>query len=155
MAGAPSFSLAVQSDTYDAPDRRRLRRLVGASLTEAARAGWKASPVALTLRFADVDEARVLNRTYRDRDYATNVLTFPYPGDDAIEADVVVCLPVVRDEARQQRKDPVDHCAHLVVHGTLHAIGYDHEEAVGAASMESIERRTLARFRVPDPYEPR
>ncbi len=130
---------------------------------------------AITLRFVDADEARALNREFRGRDYATNVLTFAYSHDDAnddtrldtqgdttvgeddadrdaVEADLVVCLPVVEREACEQRKDVVDHCAHLVVHGTLHAAGLDHDTPAEAEAMEAVERRVLKRFGIADPY---
>ena len=145
--------LAVQqASAQAAPDRRRVRRWVSAALAIVDRRPSIES-VVLTVRFVDRDEARALNRSFRGRDYATNVLTFPYESAPrTIEADVVVCLPVVADEALAQAKDPLAHCAHLVVHGTLHAAGYDHEEPGEAEAMEALERVALTRFRIADPY---
>ncbi len=110
----------------------------------------------LTIRFVDEDEGRSLNRGFRGKDHATNVLTFVL-GDDAtnatrVEADIVICMPVVEAEARAQDKPVFVHCAHLVVHGTLHACGFDHETEAEAEAMEQIERGVLARFGITDPY---
>ena len=120
--------------------RARLRRLVAAAIEDDAQ---------LTLRFVAKAEARTLNGAYRERDYATNVLTFVYqPG----VADIVICVPVVRQEAREQHKPFEHHLAHLVIHGVLHAQGYDHEDQPDAELMETRERVLLRRFRIPDPY---
>lgn len=157
MPETPELSLSLQSGTGagELPATRpRLRRWVLAALQQDAR---------VTLRFVGRREGRALNLAHRGRDYATNVLTFAYgspplPGTptDAgaapIEADIVICLPVVRAEAREQRK-PVDHhLAHMVIHGVLHAQGYDHDDEAEAQAMESLETALLARFRIPDPY---
>jgi probable rRNA maturation factor len=113
-------------------------------------------PATLAVRFVDAEEGRSLNRTYRGKDYATNVLTFPYdkhasPGAP-IEADIVICMPVLEAEALAQKKPLSAHVAHLVVHGVLHAAGYDHDAALDAEAMEQLERDVLARFRIADPY---
>jgi len=92
-----------------------------------------------------------LNRDYRGLDYATNVLTFDYM-ETPVRADIVVCAPVVALEARRQGKPFRDHLAHLIIHGTLHAQGFDHESPKSARKMEAIEQRLLARLRIPDPY---
>lgn len=105
----------------------------------------------LTLRFAGRPESRRLNHAYRGKDYATNVLTFPY-SDSPLEADIVVCMPVLRAEAKAQHKPLEHHLAHLVVHGVLHARGFDHEDDASAAAMEALETALLARLRIPDPY---
>ena len=114
----------------------------------------------MTLRFVDAREGRRLNRDHRGRDYATNVLTFnlhdEFAGGKAralpVISDIVVCVPVIAREAREQRKTFTAHCAHLIVHGVLHAHGYDHETPEQAAVMEAIEVAVLARFRIADPY---
>ena len=111
----------------------------------------------LTLRFVDAEEGRVLNREYRGKDYATNVLTFPYadestPADEPTRADIVFCCPVLEAEAAAQRKPLLAHAAHLVVHGVLHAQGYDHEDDAEAAEMEALEVEILAGLGLPDPY---
>ncbi len=145
-AAEPRLRLAVQlgERVSELPlARARLRRLVAAALEADAE---------LTLRFVARAEGRILNTAYRERDYATNVLTFIYePG----LADIVLCLPVIRQEAREQHKRFEHHLAHLTIHGVLHAQGYDHEEAPEAAVMEARETELLRRFRIPDPYRER
>ena len=106
------------------------------------------------MRYVGEAEARRVNREYRKRDYATNVLSFPYgaPGRVAC-GDILVCAPVVAREAKEQGKDVEAHHAHLVVHGVLHLRGYDHERsAADARRMETLERRILAKLGFPDPY---
>jgi probable rRNA maturation factor len=103
------------------------------------------------VRFVGRREGRALNRTYRRRDYATNVLTFVY--DDApLYGDIVLCAPVVAAEARQAGRALAAHYAHLVVHGVLHLQGYDHERSRDAAAMEWREAEVLAALGLPDPY---
>jgi probable rRNA maturation factor len=106
----------------------------------------------ITLRFVGAAEGRRLNRDYRGRDYATDVLTFDYADAPAIHADIVLCVPVIRREAREQHKKYRDHLAHLVVHGVLHAHGYDHDRAARARRMESREVEILGGLGLPDPY---
>lgn len=121
---------------------------------EAALAGQRRA-IELSVRYVDSDEGRALNRDYRGKDYATNVLTFAYDapaGGGPIEADIVICLPVVASEARGQRKTLREHLAHLVVHGVLHAQGMDHEDEGDAREMEARETEVLRRFRIADPY---
>ncbi len=152
---ATALHLAVQYATdLDVPARAQVRRWVGAALSIAREIDHRAiGDATLTVRFVDADEGRTLNRSFRGKDYATNVLTFPYEtAQRAVEADLVICMPVVTAEARAQRKNLSAHCAHLVIHGTLHACGYDHEKSKDANEMEAIERSVLARFRISDPY---
>ena len=110
----------------------------------------------LAIRIVDSKEGRALNRHYRGRDYATNVLSFPYepmPGDHSgLLGDLVICAPVVAREAREQRKETRDHFAHMTIHGVLHLLGYDHESDADALRMESLETRILASLGVADPY---
>lgn len=110
----------------------------------------------LTIRVVGRTEARSLNRTFRGRNYATNVLTFEYGSFSGlgapVHADIIICLPVLVREARQQRKRLRDHLAHMVVHGCLHAQGLDHEQEDEASRMEALEIRILHRFGIPDPY---
>ena len=107
----------------------------------------------ITVRFVDADEARRLNREYRHRDYATNVLSFPYAQEPVVCGDLVLCAPVVAREAAEQGKALEAHYAHLVVHGLLHLQGYDHEAGdEQAAAMEGQERRILAALGYADPY---
>jgi len=115
------------------------------------------------VRLVDTDEIRSLNREYRRKDKATNVLSFPaaaiegLPTDVAqVLGDVVVCATVVNEEAAEQGKAIEDHWAHMLVHGTLHLLGYDHEADDDAAEMEGIETRILTENGLADPYrEPR
>jgi probable rRNA maturation factor len=110
---------------------------------------WARAPFPVTLRIVGAREARALNRAFRKKDYATNVLTFRY---DRTGGDIVLCHPVIRREARAQGKSLAAHYAHLVVHGCLHLRGYDHEKKRDAARMEAREIRILRRGGIRDPY---
>lgn len=113
--------------------------------------------VELALRLVDTDEAHELNSQFRGRDYATNVLTFEYgiDPDGIARGDIILCVPVLRREAQEQHKTLQQHAAHLVIHGVLHALGYDHEHEDDALHMEAIETALLAGLGFPDPYAPR
>jgi probable rRNA maturation factor len=126
--------------------RPRIRRLLLASL------GAQAQAAEITVRLVGTKEGRQINRDFRGKDYATNVLTFGYQAHPVVQADLVLCLPVLAREARSQGKDLSHHFAHMLVHGMLHAQGLDHEDPAEAEHMESIEKRILQRFRLPDPY---
>jgi probable rRNA maturation factor len=142
----PELSLAVQyACAADAlPGRAQLRRWVRAAQEVALQA---------TLRLVAEDEGRTLNRDYRGKDYATNVLSFVYEATSPVSGDLVICLPVVEREAAAQGKSLTAHLAHLIVHGMLHLQGYDHEvNAQEAARMEARECEILARLGFPDPY---
>ncbi|WP_407292775.1 rRNA maturation RNase YbeY [Stutzerimonas zhaodongensis] len=111
----------------------------------------------LTIRLVDEGEGRELNRTWRQKDYATNVLSFPADvPDDLLDipllGDLVICVPVVEREAAEQGKPPQAHWAHLVIHGCLHLLGYDHIDDDEAEEMESLERQLLAELGHADPY---
>jgi len=122
-----------------------LRRWAAAALEQSAEA---------TVRLVNTREGRALNRDYRGRDYATNVLTFAYGADETVlTGDIVLCAPVVAREATEQRKPLRLHYAHLVVHGMLHLQGYDHERASDARRMEAREIAILARLGFENPYE--
>ena len=116
------------------------------------------APAELTVRFVDAAEGRVLNRDYREKDYATNVLTFAYnEGEDYAEdeptrADIILCTDVLQQEAAEQKKTVEEHTAHLIVHGVLHAQGYDHMDDEEAAEMEGLETEILAGLGYADPY---
>ena len=156
MPAKPKLALSVQyaeRSIADVVTRPLLRRWVQAALM---------APAELTLRFVDTDEARTLNRNYRGRDYPTNVLTFAYDENDddsdsdnnsePTRADIVFCSAVLIDEARTQQKSLLAHAAHLVIHGVLHAQGYDHENDADATEMETLETFILAGLGWPDPY---
>lgn len=108
--------------------------------------------VAVTLRLVNRAEALKLNSVYRHRRYATNVLTFAYPDTRPLSGDIVLCIPVIRDEARQQRKSLQAHLAHLTVHGMLHLQGFDHETRQDAELMEGIESEIVSKLGYADPY---
>ena len=142
----PLLSLSVQYACEGAalPPRPRIRRWVSAAQEQAVQA---------TIRFVDSAEGRALNREYRGKDYATNVLSFVYETEPVVLGDLVVCLPVVLKEAKEQRKGAEAHLAHMIVHGMLHLQGYDHETgAAEAERMEAREREILAGLGYPDPY---
>lgn len=108
-------------------------------------------PACITLRFVAAEEGRRLNREFRRRDYATNVLTFAYQSWPPM-ADIVLCDSVVAEEAAAQGKTLASHYAHLVVHGVLHALGWDHLREAQALRMEQAEREILAGLGIGDPY---
>ena len=143
------LSLSVQfadPRLRDIIPRPQLRRWVQAALL---------APAELTVRFVDAEEGRTLNRDYRAKDYATNVLTFAYTEDDdsaVTQADIILCTDVLQREAAEQGKTLEAHAAHLVVHGVMHAQGYDHETDEEAAEMEAIEIEILVRLGVENPY---
>ena len=134
------------------PSSASFRRWVEAALRGARRR--KATE--LSIRIVDADEGRELNRDYRGKDYATNVLSFeadlPPELKLPLVGDMVICAPVVAREAAEQGKRPSDHWAHLTVHGTLHLLGYDHIVAAEAEAMEALETRILAGLGIADPY---
>ncbi len=106
----------------------------------------------VTIRIVDKDEGRALNLAYRGKDYATNVLTFPLTEAPHLMGDIIICAPVVVEEAQAQQKPIEAHFAHLTVHGILHLHGYDHEAEKQAELMESIEIETLKKLGFPNPY---
>ena len=107
----------------------------------------------ITVRIVDMEEGRQLNRDYRQKDYATNVLTFDYTQEPVVTADLVLCAPVVAREAAEQNKTLAEHYAHLIVHGALHAQGWDHETSEqDAQEMEAYETEILTGLGFADPY---
>ena len=106
----------------------------------------------ITIRLVDADEGQSLNNEYRGKDYATNVLSFPYDTEPGVMGDLVICPSVVAREASEQNKPLAAHYAHLTVHGMLHLQGWDHEEDDAAQEMEDEERKILAALGYPDPY---
>lgn len=107
----------------------------------------------ITVRIVDMEEGQQLNRDYRHKDYATNVLTFDYTQEPVVTADLVLCAPVVAREAAEQNKTLAEHYAHLIVHGALHAQGWDHETSEqDAQEMEAYETEILTGLGFADPY---
>jgi probable rRNA maturation factor len=150
MAAKNKLTLSVQYPDprlQDLLTRPLLRKTVQAALF---------FPAELTLRFVDAEEGRTLNRDYRGKDYATNVLTFAYTEDtdaEVTQADIIFCTDVLEKEAAEQNKTVVEHAQHLVVHGVLHAQGYDHEEDEEAEEMEALEIEILAGLGLENPYK--
>jgi probable rRNA maturation factor len=146
MSAKNKLSLSVQypdARLQESVTRQKVRRWVQAALL---------GPAELTVRFVDAEEGRVLNRDYREKDYATNVLTFAYnegeeiADDEPTRADIILCTDVLETEAAEQKKTLEEHAAHLIVHG------YDHDDEEEADEMEQLERDILASMGYPDPY---
>lgn len=134
------------------PSAGSFRQWVAAALAGARHR----KPAELSIRIVGAREGRALNRQYRGKDYATNVLSFPVELPQGVASallgDLVICAPVVAREAREQTKAPGDHYAHLTVHGVLHLLGFDHQHEREAARMESLETRILAGLGIANPY---
>lgn len=136
--------IAIQraSRASHVPSDAALRKWARVALARAA---------SVTVRYVGEVEGRRLNREFRGKNYATNVLTFIYQ-DRPLAGDIVICAPVVAREAREQGKAVAAHHAHLLVHGLLHLQGFDHERGADAKRMERHERRLLEKLGFPDPY---
>lgn len=150
MAVKNKLTLSVQ---YPDP---RLQEILPRPLLRKAVQATLFAPAELTLRFVDAEEGRTLNRDYRGKDYATNVLTFAYTEDEDAEvtqADIILCTDVLQKEAAEQKKSVEHHAIHLVVHGVLHAQGYDHETDEEAEEMEGIEAEILETLGISNPYK--
>lgn len=143
-AGKPKLVLSVQTamQAGGVPTRVHVRKWALAALKRSAE---------ITVRFVGEEEGQNLNRDYRGKDYATNVLTFVYQ-DAPLAGDMVLCVPVVAREAAEQHKELEAHYAHLLVHGVLHLQGYDHETGADAVVMEGKEREILQQLGYADPY---
>ncbi len=150
----PPLSLSLQFDRASpmaahraALPRHRVARWLRAAL------GTEVQEAEITVRVVGDAEGRQLNRDYRGKDYATNVLTFDYSGAPLLAADLVLCAPVVAREAAELGKPLAEHYAHLLVHGALHAQGWDHETSeADAEAMEAHETALLAALGLRDPY---
>jgi probable rRNA maturation factor len=169
------ISLAVQfaSSAKAVPSRAQVRRWAMATQALACETmKLKSLDGEMTIRYVDEKEGRELNKGFRAKDYATNVLTFvsEYEAPDSVRAshrtpspkrlgkqarvaaDIAICAPVVTREAKEQKKTVHAHHAHMVVHGMLHAIGFDHGNDADGEAMEALEIRVLSRFRINNPY---
>ena len=152
----PRFQLHFnnQSSEHNIPSERRFYQW----LWHAFKNEYRRAELSLVL--LDEADARVLNRDYRQKDYATNVLSFALnegefsfaEQDGVLRGDLVICPQVVVREAAEQGKLPAHHYAHLAIHGTLHLMGYDHIADDEAEEMESLETRLLAQLGIPNPY---
>jgi probable rRNA maturation factor len=139
-----NLSVQYACNTADLPLRAQVRQWARAALEGGGQ---------VTVRYVDAEEGRSLNRDYRGKDYATNVLSFVYENDPLTVGDLVICAPVVLREAGEQKRSSEAHHAHLVVHGMLHLQGYDHETGEeDARAMEARETEILAGLGYPDPY---
>ncbi len=140
-----ALELTVQfaTDETNIPSRQLFRKWIEAALNK---------PAEIVIRIVDMPEGEALNRKFRGKDSATNVLTFVYSNDAPLFGDIVLCAPVICREAEQQCKDLTAHYAHLTVHGALHLQGYDHTCEEDAIIMESLETRIITRLDYPDPY---
>ncbi|TAG77362.1 MAG: rRNA maturation RNase YbeY [Burkholderiales bacterium] len=165
-----TFSLAIQYATDDSalPSRAQVRRWVKSACEFAAEVlAQEHIQLQLTIRYVDQREGRELNRQFRHKDYATNVLTFAESSEPpaqpksrskqphrerSVIADIAICASVVAKEAKAQKKLALAHHAHMVIHGTLHALGFDHENEADALHMETLETQVLHRFRIKNPY---
>ena len=147
----PTLTLSLQFARFDGVAEHR------AALARHKVSRWIRHALALdaeiTVRIVDMEEGRQLNRDYRHKDYATNVLTFDYTQEPIVTADLVLCAPVVAREAAEQNKTLAEHYAHLIVHGALHAQGWDHETSEqDAQEMEAYETEILTGLGFADPY---
>lgn len=145
------LDLQIASDACDLPSEAQFRDWCEIALRQ------RSADSELTIRLVDEAEGLELNHTYRQREYATNVLSFPADVPDELLdipllGDLVICAPVVAREAIEQDKSLIAHWAHLVIHGCLHLLGYDHIEDAEAEEMEALERTLLAELGYPDPY---
>lgn len=145
------LDLQLATATGDLPGEAQLRQWCELALRQ------RTAPSELTIRIVDEAEGRELNHTWRGKDYATNVLSFPAEIPDGLLdipllGDLVICAPVVAREAAEQGKRAEAHWAHLVIHGCLHLLGYDHIDDAEAEEMEALERQLLAELGHPDPY---
>ena len=144
-----NLSVQYACNTDGVPSRPQFRAWARAALNADGMRGGQ-----ITLRLVEADEGQTLNRDYRGKDYATNVLSFPYETEPVVIGDLVICRPVVAREAEEQGKMLEAHYAHLVVHGVLHLQGYDHETGeADAEEMEDKEREILASLGFADPYK--
>lgn len=149
------FEVQRDSSSSSIPDDKQFQLWAEAALANIG------GSFSLGIRVVDKQEAQRFNRDYRNKDYATNVLSFPAELPEGLPEDIrqsqlgdlLICAPVVTREALEQQRPEADHWAHLMIHGVLHLLGYDHEESGEAEAMESMEIKILAKLGIADPYQ--
>lgn len=144
-ASQPILRLTVQysMDAQHWPDRAAIKTWLRAALME---------DLTVTVRFVEEEEGRRLNRDYRGKDYATNVLSFPYTTIPPYAGDLILCVPVIERESKEQGKPLAAHYAHLIIHGALHLQGFDHQAEKDAKVMEDKEATIMRQLKFADPY---
>ncbi|MBT8438349.1 MAG: rRNA maturation RNase YbeY [Gammaproteobacteria bacterium] len=151
MTTSPDIEIQRACNASEIPDDNDLQLWAGHVLEQQKRSG------SVVIRLVDADESQSLNHQYRHKDYATNILSFPFEAPQFIEqdhlGDLVICVPVVNREAGEQGKQASAHWAHMVIHGMLHLMGYDHETPAQADEMESIEIELLQQLDIRNPYK--
>ncbi|RLA28766.1 MAG: rRNA maturation RNase YbeY [Gammaproteobacteria bacterium] len=159
MTAAVTVDVQIASSVESIPDEKSIHSWIEEAIGSSGRAGESSREI--SVRVVDEEEGRTLNNQFRQKDKATNVLSFPAVGagesglpPELSQAlgDIVICGPVVEREAAEQGKEVASHWAHLLVHGTLHLLGYDHEADVDANVMEKLETKILAARGIADPY---
>jgi len=144
------LDIQTASSSEDAPDEQSIKRWVSAAI------GDKPEDTELSLRIVDEQESQALNEKYRGANGPTNVLSFPFdaeiPEPLPLIGDIVICAPVVAREAQQQNKDLKAHWAHMIIHGVLHLLGYDHQNESQAVIMETLETDIMQNLGFPPPY---
>ncbi|MBW0454214.1 MAG: rRNA maturation RNase YbeY [Candidatus Kinetoplastibacterium crithidii] len=150
------LSLSVQYATKDCDiPRWKIRKWVSRSIEFTTNfISKEIKSIIITVRLVEEEEGRLLNKSFRNKDYATNVLTFEYGvSENLLTADLVICLPIIYKEAAEQNKNKIEHAAHIVIHGVLHALGFDHKEHLETLEMENIEILILESLKIKNPYE--
>ncbi len=159
MTAAATVDVQIASSVESIPDEKSIHSWIEEVISNSGGAGGSSREI--SVRIVDEEEGRALNKQYREQDKATNVLSFPAVGvgESGLPpelsqslGDIVICGPVVEREAAEQGKEVASHWAHLLVHGTLHLLGYDHEADVDANVMEKLEAKILATRGIADPY---
>ncbi|MDH3351986.1 MAG: rRNA maturation RNase YbeY [Gammaproteobacteria bacterium] len=154
-----TVDVQVACDDPDLPAKTDIQTWIDAAVRQSGRS--TGGDIEIAVRIVDAEEIRMLNRQYREQNKATNVLAFPAGEIEGLPdnagrllGDIVICASVVSAEAARQGKRQADHWGHILVHGTLHLLGFDHGTDAEAAEMEGLESKILASRKVADPYEP-
>lgn len=150
------LDLQIASEDDDVPEPGQFELWVSNALDQGGFKPEEDMPVELTIRIVEAAESQDLNNTYRQKDKPTNVLSFPFESPEGVPlqllGDLVICAPIVRQEAKEQQKTLLSHWAHMVIHGSLHLLGFDHIEEEEAEEMEALETRIMANLGFADPY---